>query len=230
MSFGVDTDIWGFGDTAAGGSVKIQAVTPADSSATEAQCEDSKGDVSESTMHDTTSSVSASYASCSDTAFVFYDTTAGIDFRLGKVIGGHVITGIEVTTSNKERPKCTISGESTNSADSDVAKYDPSDLEIAGTRKATAIGATVDTNSKLTGSSATASVSVSKELDSDGNEACKDVYGGRVEASNDFVGCGGAPGADADTGWTKSAGPSESQENTSYATGSISVFKNLAAM
>ena len=226
MSFGVDTDPWGFADT----HRKIQSATPNDSSATEAQCEDSNGDVNESTMHDTQNSITATYKSCHDTAFVFYDTTAGIDFRLGKVINGKVITGIEVTTSNKERPSCTISGESTVSADTAVAKYDPSDLEISGERKATKIGATVDTNSKLTGSSASASVSVTKELDSDGNEGCKDVYGGRVEATNDFMGCGGAPGASADTGWTKNAGPSKVQENTSYESGSIVVFKNLTKM
>jgi len=226
MSFGVDTDIWGFGDT----NVKIQSTTPKDSSASEAQCEDSNGDVSESTMHDSQSSVSATYQSCSDTAFVFYDTTTVVDFRLGKVIGGKVITSIETGTDSKSRPTVTISGESCSSADSEVAKYDPSDIAVAGTRKATAIGATVDSNSKLTSSSGSASVSTAKVLDSDGNEACKDVYGGRIEASNDFSGCGGAPGASADTGWTKSAGASENQENTGYATGSISVFKNLTKM
>jgi hypothetical protein len=226
MSFGVDTDPWGFADT----HIKIQSATPHDSSATEAQCEDSNGDVNESTMHDTTNAIVATYQSCHDTALVFYDTTAGVDFRLGKVIGGKVITSIEVATSNKERPTITITGESTSAADTSVQKYDPSDLEISGERKATKIGATVDTNSKLVGSSATASVTVVKVLDSDGNEACKDVHGGRVEATDDFVGCAGAPGASEDTGWTKSAGSSEAQENTAYATGSIAVFKNLSKM
>ena len=226
MSFGADTDPWGFADT----HVKLQSATPNDSSATEAQCEDSNGDVSESTMHDTINSITATYRSCHDTAFVFYDTTSAIDFRPGKVIGGKLITGIEVSTNNKERPTATISGESTTAADTAVAKYDPSDLEISGERKATAIGATVDTNSKLTGSSASLSVTVAKTLDSQGNEACKDVHGGRVEATNDFMGCAGDPGASEDTGWTKSAGPSNAQENTSYASGSITVFKNLSRM
>ena len=226
MSHGVDTDPWGFADT----HVKIQSATPNDSSATESQCEDSNGDVSESTMHDTQNSITATYKSCHDTELVFYDTTSGIDFRPGKVISGKVITGIEVATSNKERPTITISGESTQSLDTAVSKYDPSDLEISGERKATKIGATVDTNSKLTGSSGSISVSVTKVQDSNGNEVCKDVYGGRVEATNDFMGCGGAPGASEDTGWTKSAGPSKNQENTSYESGSIVVFKNLSKM
>jgi len=224
-AFGVDTDIWIFADT----NVSAQSATPADPSATEAQVEDSKGDVAESTMHDTTSSVSAAYKAINDTAFVFYDTTTAVDFRLGVVISGHVITQIEVGTDNKDRPTCTISGQSTTASDSDVAKYQTGDLEIAGTRKATSIGATEDSLASVVGSSATASVSVTKVLDSDGEEVALDVYGGRIEASNDLVGVGGTPGATADTGWTLSAGPSENQENTGYATGTISVFKNIAA-
>ena len=56
------------------------------------------------------------------------------------------------------------------------------------------------------------------------------VYGGRVEATNDYVGCSGNPGASADTGWAVSSGGSDERENTGYATGSITVFKNLAKM
>ena len=225
MSYGADTDYWGFADT----NVKLQSSSkePAKS---EAQCVDSNGDVSASTTYNEVITYSCTYKTCNDTAYVLYDTTTAVDFRLGKVISGKVITGIDVGTTNTDRPELTITGRSCSTADGSVQKYDPSDLEIAGTRKATPIGASADTNTRVTGSSASASVSVQELLDSQGAFACLDVYGGRVEASNDLAGCAGAVGASADTGWTLISGPSESQENTAYSTGAISVFKNLTQM
>jgi len=230
MSYGATTDPWSFADT----TMHLQSYEVNPAPGGEAQAQDSNGDVAASTMYDTANStVSATYKSCRDAALVLYDTTAGVDFRLGKVIGGNVITKIDVSTSNTDgRPTIVIGGEHAHGiADSAMPKYDPSDLEIAMTRKATAIGVTVDTVTNLLSSSGSASVSVSKTPDSNGNTACMDVYGGRVEASNELVGVTGAAGAAAaDTNWTVSAGPSNAQTNTAYATGSITVFKNLTAM
>jgi len=228
MSYGVATDPWSFADT----KNQIQSSSEEPSVGGEAQCLDSNGDVSASTVYDTANkTVSATYQRCGTGNIVFYDTASGSDFRLGKVIGGNVITSIEVGTSNTERPTITISGEFAHGvADTTMEKYDPSDLEISGDRKATAIGATADTNTKVTGSSATASVSVAKVADSQGATACMNVYGGRVEATTDLVGCAGAPGASKDTGWEKSAGTSGNEENTAYETGAITVFKNLTKM
>ena len=223
--YGANTDYWGFADT----NTKLQGSTK-NPTISEAQCEDSNGDVASSTMYDSTADISATYKSCSDTAFVFYDTTKAADFRLGKVIDGYVITSIAPDTNNKERPGLVISGVKCSAADSVVAKYDPSDLEIAGVRKATAIGFTPDTATNLLSSSVTGTVQVARVLDSQGAEACCDVYGGRIEATNELVGCTGDPGGAADTGWTLSGGPSEDEGNTQYVGGSVSLFKNLAKM
>jgi len=220
MSFGADTDFWSFADT----NIIVQGSTQSPVKS-EAQAVDSVGDATNATMYDCYTEVSVTYRSCSDTALVFYD--AGIDFRLGKVISSNVITSIAVSTEPTGRPEIVISGRSCPVGDTAVTKYAPSDLEIAGTRKATPIGVTADTGSKVTGASGTASVDVAVVLSNVGQTSCLDVYGGRVEASNDIVGATADPSAAADTGWTIGGGPSEDKENTGYGTGSISVFKNL---
>ena len=225
MSFGSDTDYWGFADT----RNKLQS-SSRNPTKSEAQCLDSNGDVAAATMYDSFTEQSCVYRRCHDSAIVLYDTTTSIDFRAGTVIGGYVITGIEVSTNNTERPEITISGRSTSTADGSINKYDPTDLEIVGSRKATKIGATVDSVSKLTGSSGSLAVNTAIVLDSLGVASCLDVYGGRVEATNDYVGCTGDPGAAVDTGWTVSSGGGDERENTAYGTGSISVFKNLTQM
>jgi hypothetical protein len=179
-------------------------------------------------MYDTTQNeVSATYMSNSDTALVFYDTTNAIDFRLGKVIGGNVITGIEVKTENENWPEITISGEVCPDTDADVEKYDPSDLEVSGARTATPIGVTADTVSDVNGASASMSVEVGRILDSQGALKKVDVWGGRIEATNDLVSPTAVPGAAADTGWTLKTPMSKEEANEEYVTGSITVIKNV---
>ena len=223
MSFGADTDIWGFADT----NIHLVSVTPSDPSNTEATVADSYGDIAASTFHDTVTNYSATYRACSTSALVFYDTLTAVDFRLGKVISSKVITSVQVTTSNTERAEIVIAGRSTSTADTDMGKFKYDDLEIATPRKAVGIGVTEDTVTNVVGSSATASVNVAVQLDSDGDLACMDVYGATLEASNDLVGVTGDPGAAVDSGWTITSGPSINQENTGYATGSVTVKKNL---
>jgi len=221
MSFSADTDYWGFAAADTAGNIKLQS-SSRNPTRTEAQCIDSNGDVAASTLYDSQTEQSCVYRTCADADLSF------TGFPGGKVIDGYVITGIDVSTSNTERPEITISGRSTNAVDSAVSKYAATDLAIAGSRKATAIGVTIDTGSKLTGSSASLSVNVASVLDSDGIEACADVYGGRVEATNDYVGCTADPSATVAATWTILTGGSEDQENTAYATGSATAFKNIA--
>ena len=223
--FGADTDYWGFADT----NNLLQGSTKNPTLA-ETQCEDSNGDVAASTMYDAKSDISCTYKRRADAALIFYDTATNIDFRFGTVIGGYVITSISVDTNNKERPGVVIAGVLCGTNDSLVQKYDPTDLEIAGTRKATAIGFTVDSSTNLLSSSVTGTVQTAIVLDSHGAQACVDVFGGRVEGTNELVGCTGQPGGAVDTGWTLSGGPSEDEGNTQYVGGSASVFKNLTKM
>ena len=223
MSHGADTDYFGLADT----NVKLQSSskTPAYS---EGQAIDSNGDINASTIYDSAMvEYSSTYRMASDTALVLFDTTTAVDHRLGKVASNIVLTTIDVGTSPDNRPEITMSGQACATADSLVEKYDPSDLEISGARKATPIGMSADTNSKVTGASASASVEIGRILDSLGAIANVDVWGGRIEATNDFVGVGDNPGAAADTGWTLLTPVSIDQANEEYGTGSGTVFKNI---
>jgi len=223
MSFGADTDYWGFAKT----NIKLIS-SSASPNKSEAQCVDSYGDVDASTMYDSFTDYSCVYGICGAQTLVLYDTTTSVDFRLGKVISGKVITSQELSTENTAQPTLTISGRSTTSLDATVQKYIIDELEAAVSRKATPFGFAADSKTRVTGSSISATVSTAILLDSQGVEACLDVYGGRVEASNDLVGCSGDVGGAATSGWTLSSGPSMDQENTGYATGSATVFKNIA--
>ena len=225
MSYGADTDYFGFADT--NNKLISSSKVPAKS---EAQAMDSNADVVASTMYDTFNEISCEYEHIIDAAIVLYDTATAVDFRVGKVISSQVIGTITVTSDNTSRKRITIAGRSTSSSDGNVAKYDPTSLEITGTRAATGVGITEDTVTNVIGSSTTMSSNFAVSLDSTGNEAALDVYGGRIEASNDLVGVTGNAGAAADTGWTINSGPGNDQENTGYETGSVTVFKNLAKM
>ena len=228
MSFGADTDIVGLAaDTTAGGWKVIgstKAITKE-----EAQAEDSNGDIAESTMYNTLGDRTVTYLRTGNGAISLQDTGLTVDYRLGKVLNGFVIKSLALETSNKERPKLTIGLEPCSIADSLVRKFPVTALNLAaGTRKAHKLGFTVAANNKLLSSSITAEVQVARELDETGSTAVVDVHAGRVNVTGNFVGVTAAPGATADTGWTLNAGPSEDKSNTAYATGSISVFKNLA--
>jgi hypothetical protein len=223
MSYGADTDYWGFADTYTHlqGSTKSPGMT-------EANCEDSFGTLDTISAHDTTSEVSVRYSVCgAGNMKKLYDTASGVDFRLGKVIGGYVITGAAWGTDNKARPTLEISGQSTSVSDTAVkTKFDPA-LTLLKSRKAQAIGVTLDTGTKVVSSSARASVSVAKSLDSNGEEACLDVYGGVLEATNNLVSPASRPGATVVAGWVITAGVSDEQENTGYGSGSVTVKKPL---
>lgn len=228
MSFGIDSDILGFGDTSLG--IAINSVSNPGRTATEAQAQDSNGDVVASTLHDTGTGqqISLSYVCGKSSTVDFYDTTTAKDFRGGKVINGYVITGISATTSNTAPATVQITAQKTNAADSEVDKYDPG-FTFTGGKGAQGIGFTKDSVSRLTGSSASFSVQISRAMDSANEELALDVYGGRLDVTHNLVGVTGAPGGTADTGYTLLTGPSKEESNTEYATGTAVVFKNISA-
>jgi hypothetical protein len=228
MAFGITTDYFGFADTSLG--IAANSASNAGLQASEAQAMDSNGDVVASTIHDTGygQAVSVDYVCGKASSIDFYDTATSKDFRGGKVINGYVITSISVSTSNTEQATVTISGQKTIAADSEVAKYDPG-FTFTGGKGAQSIGYSTDTNTRLTGSSASFSVQTSRAMDSTNEELALDVYGGRLEVTHDLVGVTAAPGGAADTGFTLLTGPGESESNTEYGTGSAMVFKNISA-
>lgn len=231
MSFGITSDIWSFSDTSLG--ISLQGVESTPKSATEAQALDSVGDVVAETLHDTTygQAVSATYkCPLSASTIDFYDTTTSKDFRLGKVIGGYVITNISASTSNGTDPvEITIAGQKTVSADTTIAKYDPG-FTLVGGPGAQKCGFTVDASSRLNSTSITASVDVGRSMDSNGEELSTHVTKGRLEGSHTVVGVTGAPEGTADTGFLLLNGPSNTESNTGYESGTATVFKNLTRM
>jgi len=231
MGYGAQNDPWGIAaDSTMGVTWKLQSVSN-DLSPSEAEAQDSNGDVCAATMYDTANQTkSATYVACDTGTLVLYDTTTSVDYRAGTVISGFAITSIGLETSNSAQVKMTVAGQKTASLQAAIAKYDPADLEIAITRKAIPVGFSVDTGNKLNSSSITLSVDVARELDSQGAECVTDVYGGRIEASGDYVGCSAAAGASGDTGYRVTSGPSISETNTAYETGSIGVKKSLTQM
>jgi hypothetical protein len=231
MSYGMDSDILGFSDTATG--ISLQSVSDPTMEASEAQAEDSNGDVVAETLYDTDAghSVSCEYKcyknlllSTSDTSG---GTATGLSLIVGTVVNGYVITGFDISTGNKEFPGITVNAQKTNASDSDVAKYTV-DQTFYGRKQAQAFGFAVDTNSRLIGSTLTVSGDIGdRVLDSTGSELALDLNTGRMEGSHDIQGVTGAPGGAADTGWSLLNGPSEDESNTEYASGSATVFQNL---
>jgi hypothetical protein len=225
--FGAKTDPWGFADT----KVNLTGYS-ASGQGSSAQCQDSLGNIVEETTYDTGQEVSATYSVCAGHSAVLFDsdTAAPVDFRLGKVISGNVITSIEVARSNTSNIEITISGENTSEADSDMAKFTPAFPSgyLAGGKGAIAAGIVISAG-KVISSSVSASCSVAKSLDSDGAQACKAIYAGRLESNNELMSCDTIPAAVADTanGWTLNSAPSLAESNTAYPTGTFGAYANL---
>lgn len=228
MSYGITSDILGFAAQFPG--VALQSVTNPVRSPSEAKAMDSNSDVVAETLYDTTNGQqrTVSYVAGLNEAIDFYtvDTVTTRDYRLGKVINGHVITGIAINTANSDFATIQMTCQKTGTADSNVSKY-ATGITFNGGKGARKFGFTVDAATRLTGSSVAAGVSVARSMDSTGEELAIDVSEGRIDATHNLVGVTGVPAGTADTGWTLLNGPSVDESNTEYETGTAVVFKNL---
>lgn len=231
VGFGADTDFAGFSDTTNNANHAQYALTSSSTSpsATEAQATDSHGDVAASTQHDTITTRVSNYIKLTDAVMVFYDAGTSVDFRPGKVRSSFVIQSIAIGTSPDGRPTVSITEESCPTANALVRKIPADLLEVSGARKATKLGFSTDTVTKLNSMSATLSCDLVRDRDSQGNTAVVDVKGGRVEASHDIVGVTGLASGAADTGWTLQVGIGGTNDNAGYNTRSATVFQNLAS-
>ncbi len=227
--FGAVTDPWGFAETG------INLLSSGSSQqGSNAQCPDSLGNVIEETVYDTGSAPTATYLVCAGKTATFYDssdTSSIIDFRLGKVISNNAITGIVATRSNTDELQLTISGENSPLGDTALAKFTPvfPSGYLAGGKAALEAGI-VSSAGRVISSSVTGSLSVSKGLDSQGAQACKSTYAGRMEANNEFMSCDTLPAAVADTanGWALNPSTGAAEINTGYPTATFDAFQNLA--
>jgi len=219
--FGATTDVWSFADT----NVILQASQPAMKTGSLAQAEDSKGSVTEETSYDTGSTASATYRVNKG------GTVSFSAVMLGKVVAGKVVTSIDVSRSNKDDLQVVIAGENCPSADSMVEKVTPvfDSAFLAGGKNAVAAGIVIS-KGKVISSSIKCSVQVVKGLSALGAQVIKDVYKGRMEATNEVQSCDTAPAAVADTanGWHLAPAGGASQTNTAYGTTTFEAYKNLA--
>jgi len=223
--FGATIDHWSFADT------NIHLVSSSNPvSGSNAQSEDSTGDVLCETVYDTGTAPSSTYRVCKGGTAVFYDTA--VDFRLGTVISGKVITSIAANRNNKSELEITISGENMVGDTASLSTYTPvfPTGYLAGGKNAIEAGI-VSSAGRCISSSVTNSVQVAKGLDSLGNQACKEIYAGRAEATNELQSCDTAPAWVADTtnGWALLPNKSPSEDNTSYNSASGGAFQNILA-
>jgi hypothetical protein len=221
--FGVAADPLSFTDT----EVEIQSVSvsPAGS---EAQCEDSNGDIIESTVYGEHSPIEVTYKVCTGGTF----PTAT---KLGDTKGSYIITGITATRNNKDALSVSVSAlpsaifiiDSSNPTPKYTIPW-PTGYLAGGIGALN--GAFIPSAGRTISSSISATVSFVIIADSVGDPACTGLYGGRAEGSNEVQTCDTAVAGAADTanGWTLAAGSGATNEtNTEYQTGTFTTFQNI---
>jgi hypothetical protein len=189
--------------------------------------QDSNGDNVCETVHDTSATFSCEYASCGvgDTGgnVVFPTLVAGtIDTE-----NSSIITGFAIATSNTARPKLTVTGEKYYGDTSGTATYSPTLPTIKAGKKATAMGFTPDTNSRVTSSTWNFATQASTVLDSNGQRVVVDISQGRIDASGELVSCTAIAAATAAAGYTLDGPNGSSTQNTGYGSSTVAVFKNV---
>ena len=219
MSFGVTSDPFSFTDTYV--EIQNRNVNPEGS---EAQCEDSRGDIIESTIHGEFSPVEATYKVCRGGSF---DSVT----KIGAVKGSYVITSIAPTRNNKDALSVTVMGTPTSifGDTATIPTYTPAwpTGYMAGGLGALEAGLSVSAG-RVISSGITFAADNVKVADSVGDYKCTGLFAGRMEATNEVQSCDTEPAAAADTGWTEAAGSGAIAEgNTEYVTGTFSAFRNI---
>ena len=217
MGFGASTDHWGFAGT---GINLISSTNP--QSGSNAQSEDSNGDVPCETVFDTGLAPSATYEVCQGT------TASFASHKLGQVISSQVITSIAATRNNKSRLQIVISGE--NMEGDSGATYTPvfPASYLVGGKGALEAGISLSAG-RVISSSVTNTVQIVKGLDSLGNQACKEVYAGRAESTNEMQSCDTAPAFSAAASWTLMPNKTPNEDNSSYGSTTGGAFQNILA-
>jgi hypothetical protein len=238
--FGISSDPWAFAAQDTATSKRIHPLNVADGQQTgsAAQCMDSQGDVISETVYDTGSTKEVTYEVDPGFTPSFYDTVNSIDFRLGRVVTGRVITSVKVDRNNSgRRVQIVITGENCPQTDTQVAKYTPvwpDSAYLTGGQDSRLAGITI-TKGKVISSSVTNTVQVAKGLDSVGKQVFKGVSAGRCEMSNELMSCTDAPAATVDADGSTDTTvvlklmPSKTaaESNTGYPTLTVGVFGNL---
>ena len=139
------------------------------------------------------------------------------------VIGTNGLESVAINTSNGDWPTMEVKWYTGLPSCQSGCTFTVTIPGVEGKRKSQALGLT-NTGGKVSSSSWTASASLSLLLDEAGDPAAFAFSGGTIEASGEAVGGTWA----AASGMTLSAGPTDSETNTDYATQSVSAQGILA--
>ena len=225
-TFGAKTDFFGLAD--ADWELQNSNYNPESS---QAQAEDENGDIDCEERYENTATVESVYRLKSNGTLGKVEVPEGFQGGNTNTIGEDtfVITGGTLNCSNTERPTLTVTGEKMHGTTDALGIYDFAGEigEINARKVATEIGFAVSGNTKPNTTDVSCTCETSRMMDADGEIAIVDVYRGRMESTGDLVTCEGAQSVAAAEGWTLQNDASESEENTNFLTGSVTVFKNL---
>lgn len=141
--------------------------------------------------------------------------------KLGFIASTKALLSIELSTENGAWPQLTVSGRLGCIAPATLKTYTLPDITIHGKKQAQALGFTVTSGCKLTGSSLSASVDFAEQTDGLGVPVAQDVSGGVISGSGTFVGITVAPGWTVTlSGASELAAPGSEEPQAAYNTGS----------
>lgn len=221
-AFGAQTDHFGILAIANGGGTLADDLELVNSTKTpvakqKAEALDENGDSAEATWYG--NGTGAFYEASSTFAVKSGSFSLNL-LKAGFVASGKCITQIEVRTENGAWPQLTVSGRLGCIDPATLKTYTLPDLPVSGIKTAQAIGFTVTTGCKLTGSSLTASVEFAEQADGLGEPAAHDCAGGSLSGSGDFVGVTAAPAWTVTlSGAVATAAPGSEEPQAAYNTG-----------
>jgi len=227
--FGASNDYFGLAEPGVW-ELQSSSLTPENSSS---QVQNEYGDVTAETEYEKTSAAECTYRLVG--VGVNGEIALPDNFKAGFVntVGSDqfFITGGSLNTSNTERPLLTVSGELLHGDGTSLRLYDFAAAvgSIKARKVATPIGFTLGANTLLNSCSASFSSETARALAADGSIAVKDNYNARVEVTGDMVSATAVAEAAAAEGWTLPRAAGRSEENTAHPTGSVTVYKNIAA-
>ena len=161
MAFGVTTDHFG---KASAGTKELQSSEHTASYATDATAENSDGDVACRTKAGETNEYSVTYKHCGGATGVSIDTAWA---KVGELISGIQVTGIDVSTDGKDFPSVTMKGVEHPSGAATPSTYS-SGVTYDAEKKAQGFGATAS-NGNIISSTLSVSGSMAIVEDADGD-------------------------------------------------------------
>ena len=229
MSFGVVTDYFGFGDT----KWRPQTGSKDPTAAGEAQCPDSFGDVTASTVYGRAKAWTQSFKVVKGDSGSTVLLSTKVKLGMIKAPVGDsglkcIITKVDIATTNTAFPLITVSAEQFFGDTAGQKAYTiPGTTALAAVKQAQAMGVEVASGHRLNSCNLSATLQTVHEMDSLGAFVQSAGYQGRAEVTAEAVHATSSPVITADSGWTTTRDIAESTDNKDYGKGSLTVFKNI---